>query len=118
MGEDDGFEGPVATRADEIDLTDGPGPGSVEERLERVERLLEADLSSVFASTAQVGDRLDLLDRRLDRLTRLVEAATAPLEDDETADPALARIEEAIVGLTVVVQQLGVAATEAAGRRP
>lgn len=132
----------------EIDLTDRAAPATVEERLARVERLLDADLASLgpsvvaasieelgaridevavrvaaggrleapASSPTNVSDRLDLLDRRLDRLTRLVEAATAPLEDDEPADPALRRIEEAIVGLTVMVQQLGAAAADAAAQ--
>lgn len=136
----------------EIDLTDAAGAEAVHERLARVERLLDADLSSLGpsvvtasigelltrlddlgarigaveaavgapappASLALVEERLGLLDRRLDRLTRLVEAATEPLAEDAPPDPALARIEDAIVGLTIVVQQLGVAASGAADRR-
>lgn len=134
-----------------IDLTEPSPPAGAEERLARVERLLEADLSSLGPSvvTASIGevlarldelgarvgaieviaplssdapsllhveDRLDRLDRRLDRLTRLVEAATAPLEDGEPSDPALARIEEAIAGLTAVVRQLAEAVDAASSR--
>lgn len=150
--------GPVLT----AEAPAGAALADLQERLARVERLLEADLAvlgpsvvaasidellsrvdAVAARVDEVGHRLaapsaaavpaaggrvldgggdldgvvrrlDSIDRRVDRLTLLVEAATAPLEEgEEGGDPALRRIEQALVGLTVVVQRIAAIAEDA-----
>lgn len=145
-------EDPPATPVLVAEAADEPGEREpLQERLARVERLLEADLAALGPSvvTASIGelmarldelaarigevdgristpsvlapsgleDRLDRLDRRVDRLTLLVEAATAPLDESTPADPALVRIEDAIAGLTTVVQQLVAIAERVDGDR-